>query len=319
MFLPEMAVLSPAYVALFVLHLLAVNLASVTPLVCVWLEGGAARGDTAAQRLARSLSWHGVAALLVGGAAGLALGWLVWDPHYATAVGQLGSRLPNGIAELLFSLVLMGLHAWWWSRPTSPGRKGRWGRGLLALLAGTNLLYHFPVLMVIFARLATGDDPTTSVLDSPAFRQRLVDPVVLARCVHVWLASVAVTGGWLLALSWSWQRQASDDVDAAAVARWGARLALIPTLLQIPSGIWLLTTLSPFVQSRLLGGDLSTTSAFGASVLLALWLMHCLAAIGFGETARPQLARALALLLAVVTLMTFVLRHLEVTSLELAR
>lgn len=305
--------------ALLAVHLLAVNLASVAPLVCVWLEWPAARGESGALRLGRALAWHGVWALLLGVSLGVVVGWILWDANYGTAVRQLGSRLHYGIAELVFSLILMIAHACWWSRVSPTGRRGRWLRGGLALFAGTNLVYHFPVLMVILARLATGDDPTTVVLTSPAFRQRLVDPLVLARCTHFWLASVAVTGVWILALSWSWQRTSADDPDASRVARWGARIALVPTLFQIPSGIWLLSTLSPLVQTRLLGGDLGATTAFGASVLLALWLLHQLAAIGMGETARPQLARAIGLLAFVVVLMTFVLRNLETATQEFTR
>ncbi|MFO0820442.1 MAG: hypothetical protein U1A77_21025 [Pirellulales bacterium] len=311
---------------LLALHLLCVNLASVSPLVGVWLEWMDARGNAAARRLAPLLAWHGVISLVIGVCLGASMGWLLWNDRYREAVLQLGSRLHNGGAELVFSLALMIWHAWWCSRPNSPSRRGRWGRATLAMLAGTNLVYHFPVLMVILARLATGEDPTTDVLNSAAFRQRLIDPTVLARCVHFWLASVAVTGVWLLAISWRWQGRLADDqsegpnrlAEAHHVARWGARLALIPTLLQIPSGIWLLSTVSPLAQSRLLGGDLTATLAFGGSVLMALGFMHRLAAIGMGETSRPQLAQAIGLLVAIVTLMTYVLRFLENSTSGLA-
>jgi hypothetical protein len=319
----------PLSVLIFILlawHLLCVNLASVAPLVGVWLEWLDARGNAAARRLAPLLAWHGVISLLLGVSLGTSIGWLLWSDRYREAVLQLGSRLHNGGAELVFSLALMIWHAWWCSRPSTPSRRGRWGRATLAILAGTNLVYHFPVLMVILARLATGEDPTTDVLNSAAFRQRLVDPLVLARCVHFWLASVAVTGVWLLAISWRWQGRLAvdpsqgslDSDDAHQVARWGARLALIPTLLQIPSGIWLLSTIPPLAQSRLLGGDPVATLAFGGSVLLALGFMHHLAAIGMGETSRPQLARAIGLLVAIVGLMTYVLRFLENTHSGLA-
>lgn len=322
--------MSVLILALLTLHLLSVNLASVAPLIGVWLEWLDARGSSAARRLAPPLAWHGVTSLVIGACLGTTIGWLMWTDRYRDAVLQLGSRLHNGGAELVFSLALMIWHAWWWSRSRSqdhsPSRRGRWGRATLALLAGTNLVYHFPVLMVILARLATGEDATTEVLNSAAFRQRLFDPVVLARCLHFWLASFAVTGIWLLVISWRWQGRSTDptsgasdnDGDAHQIARWGARLALFPTLLQIPSGIWLLSTVPPLAQGRLLGGDLTATLAFGGSVLLALGLMHHLAAIGMGETSRSQLARAIGLLVAVVALMTYVLRFLENTSSGLA-
>lgn len=307
---------------LLVPHLLAVNVASAAPLVCVWLEWSAARGNRLAATTARRLSAHGAVALVVGALIGLLMGWLLWSDSYRTALRLLGSRLHYGGAELLFSLVLMIWHAVWWARRAQASRLGRWGRGLLAVLAGTNVLYHFPVLMVILARIAAGADALETPLDSPAFRARLVSPEVAARCLHIVFASFAVTGAWLIALAWrdlgrtaaGHDGDANSQADAAVLARWGARLAVVPTLLQLPSGLWLVGTLTPVQQSRLFGGDAAVTSAFGASVLLSLWLMHLLAAIGMGDVRRSMLAKTLVVLTAVVALMSFVLRTLELRS-----
>ncbi len=307
-------------------HLMAASVASIGPLFCVWLESPAARGDRVARRLAHSLAWHALAALALTAAVGVFQGWLAWDDDYRSAVDKLGAKVFYGILELLFSAVLMACLAVSWQRqrrrdaeaavPSPAGvapaeisraevapLRGRWLRVALAILAGTNLAYHFPILMVVLARLVTGEDPAASVLTAADFRQRIIEPAVFARCLHFWLASVAVTGGWLLAIAWCWRGD-----DAAPIARWGARLAVVPTLLQLPSGIWLLSELPPLRQSRLLGGDGLATAAFATSVLLALWLLNQLAAIGFGETDRPRLGRAAATLVAVLTLMAYVLR-----------
>jgi hypothetical protein len=56
----------------------------------------------------------------------------------------------------------------------------------LAILAGTNLAYHFPILMVVLARLVTGEDPAAAVLTAADFRQRIIEPAVFARCLHFW-------------------------------------------------------------------------------------------------------------------------------------
>ncbi len=301
---------------LLIPHLIAVNIASVAPLVCIPLELASARGNATAARLAGKLAWHGVWMLLAGTTLGVIIGGMLWNDAYRGSLKLLGSRLHYGGAELLFSLLLMIAHAVWWSRKPAASQGGRWGRALLALLAGTNVIYHFPVLMVILARIASGADPLDAPLDSPAFRARLVSPEVAARCVHIWFASFAVTGAWMMALAWNWQRRSTnssdfDEADAGKVARWGARLAVVPTLLQIPSGLWLLSTLSPLQQSSLFGGDAAATSAFVASVLISLWLLHQLAAIGMGDTSRRPLAQALLTLVSVIALMTFVLRHLE--------
>lgn len=302
-------------------HLMAASVASIGPLLCVWLESPAARGDRVARRLAHSLAWHALAALALTAAVGMFQGWLAWDDDYRSAVDKLGPKVFYGILELLFSAVLMACLAVSWQRQRrrdaeaaipSPAEvapaevaplRRRWLRVALAILAGTNLAYHFPILMVVLARLVTGEDPAASVLTAADFRQRIIEPAVFARCLHFWLASVAVTGGWLLAIAWRW-----GGDDAAPIARWGARLAVVPTLLQLPSGIWLLSELPPLRQSRLLGGDGLATAAFATSVLLALWLLNQLAAIGFGETDRPRLGRAAATLVAVLTLMAYVLR-----------
>jgi hypothetical protein len=302
-------------------HQMAASVASLGPLFCVWLESPAARGDRVARRLAHSLAWHTLAALALTAAVGVFQGWLAWDDDYRSAVDKLGAKVFYGILELLFSAVLMACLAVSWQRQRrrdaeaavpSPAEvapaevaplRGRWLRVALAILAGTNLAYHFPILMVVLARLVTGEDPAASVLTAADFRQRIIEPAVFARCLHFWLASVAVTGGWLLAIAWRW-----GGDDAAPIARWGARLAVVPTLLQLPSGIWLLSELPPLRQSRLLGGDGLATAAFATSVLLALWLLNQLAAIGFGETDRPRLGRAAATLVAVLTLMAYVLR-----------
>ncbi len=296
-------------------HLLAASIASIGPLVGVGLERLAARGDRLARWMGRWLAWHSWVALAVTAAIGVLQGWLAWDARYQAAVAKLGAKVFYGVLEVLFSAVLMLVIAASWERQRrrdaeserqtgdAAALHGRWLRVTLAVLAGSNLVYHFPILMVVLARLVTGEDPAAAVLTAADFRQRIIEPAVFARCLHFWLASVAVAGCWLLAVAW-WR----GGEDGSRIARWGARIAVVPALLQIPSGIWLLSELSPLRQSRLLGGDGLATAAFGAAVLLALWLLNQLAAIGFGETDRPRLARAAATLLAVMVLMAVVLR-----------
>ena len=53
----------------------------------------------------------------------------------------------------------------------------------MALLSSSNLLYHFPLLLVIFARVASGLDPGDDPLSSSDFRARIVEPQVLVRLV----------------------------------------------------------------------------------------------------------------------------------------
>jgi hypothetical protein len=73
-------------------------------------------------------------------------------------------------------------------------------------------------------------------------------------------------------------------------------------------GLWILMQMPALRQNRLMGGDLSATLCFAAAVLLAIWLMHQLAAIALGDATRPTLRRAALLLVVVIFLMTAVLR-----------
>lgn len=298
-------------VGLFAFHLLCVNVASAVPLVAVWLERRAARRDPVAELLTPPLAWHGIGALILGIGAGLAYGLLLWNPAYREASRLLADKIYFGVWELVFSLVLMLGHALWWNLQPRPGKIARWTRGAVALLAGTNLIYHFPVLMVVFARLATGDDSAAVPLTPADFRAKLTDPSVLSRAIHFWLAAIATTGAWLLVLAIRWQSNPYREYAAGRIAVWGGRIALIPSLLQIPTGVWLLSTLSPTAQARLLGGHLPSTLVFGVSVLLAMGLMHQLAAISMGEIAKGRLLRAVSFLAIVVVLMAAVLRQVE--------
>ncbi|MFM9066074.1 MAG: hypothetical protein ACKOUR_01900 [Planctomycetota bacterium] len=298
-------------VLLLAVHLLCANVASVAPLLTIWWERLEARGDALAGQWGRSLLWHSILLLLIAFAIGLLLGWQHWSAEYAVAVQRLQNKIWFAVVEFIFSLLLLLVQVIWWSRSERCSRAARVTRSIFALLASTNLLYHFPVLMVILSQLTASVELSTEAIEAAEFRQRLLEPGVLARCVHIWLASIAVTGGWLIA--WScWQGRPVNDQDPRSRrAIWGARLALIPSLLQIPVGVWLLVTLPAFEQSRVLGADITISVIFGFSVLLAMWLLHLLAAISFGDTRLELQVRTVVVLVLVVMLMTAVLRKLN--------
>jgi len=305
-------------ILLFAGHLLAVNLASAGPLVAAWLDLREGQGDVEAGRVGRRLATWTIVALLVGVATGVAVGVAFWGDDYRIATFRLRSKIYFGVAEIAFSLVLLILQRWCWQRGWGDSRRGRWGRGTLAFLASTNLLYHFPLLLVIFARIASGLDPGDDPLTASDFRQRIVDPMVLARSLHFWLASVAVGGAALMAAAARGLSATSsvnhDDETAAASHRlvvWGARLALLPTLLQIISGIWLLMQLDPAAQGRLLGGDVAASLVFVAGVGGALWLMHRFANAAFGTVSQRSVQVTLIGLALVVLFMTATLRQIE--------
>src|SRR5262249_55398417 len=96
---------------------------------------------------------------------------------------------------------------------------------------------------------------------------------------------------------------AADRLIASA-----ARGALVATLLQIPVGMWVAAALAPAAREQVLGGDALSTISLLFSIVLALGLMHHLAAIAMGDTARKSVLRA-AMLLALVTLLMSATLH----------
>lgn len=309
----------PAIVAVvFGFHLLCVNVASAGPLVAAGFDFAEGRGSQLAGRAGRYLALWAVGLLLPGGLLGLFIGWMFWDAKYYEVFQRLSSKIHFGAAEILFSFVLMGIQvAWWRARPTCSW----WQRGpriFIAVLASTNLLYHFPVLFAMIESLATSPEVASEVMTSAEFRARLADAYLLWRVAHFVLAAIATCGVVLLGLALRLKREQADETAVQRVAMWGGRLALLPTLLQIPTGLMLTASLPPLLQSRVTGGDVVTSLMFIASLALAFWFMQVLAAIAIGDAEKPKLIRAMSLLVVIVMLMSGVLHRLRATAAELA-
>lgn len=86
---------------------------------------------------------------------------------------------------------------------------------------------------------------------------------------------------------------------------------MLATLLQVPTGLWLISTLPPSARSSVLGTDLLTTGLFIAAMVAALGLLHFLSGLAMGETERRQIFSCAAALAIVVLLMTGTLRQLR--------
>jgi hypothetical protein len=232
------------------------------------------------------------------------LGWLKWTADYrALWTGPLSYKLHWGAAELLFSLMLAAGY-WLWVR--GPGGNSRWarlGRGAVALLSGTNLLYHFPLLFIVAARLHSAGAVTGERIGGAEFRRHLLAGETPALAIHVGLASLAVAGVLLLGLALRLARRGQDN-DGSDVAVWGGWWALVPTLLQLPVGLWTLTMLPAGAQANLMGNDALGTVLFLSAMVAALWLTRELVGVVMGETMRPALVRAMAAMLVTVALMT---------------
>src|SRR5205823_3458509 len=250
---------------------------------------------------------------IVGAALGLVVGWLKWDADYRSLwLGPLSYKLHWAVVEAIFSLVLM--LGWWLWLPGRAGGSGRAmaTRGLVAMLAATNLLYHFPLLFSVAARLAENGDGSGGQIGGAEFRRLMIRGDTPALAVHVALASVAMAGMMLLGLALRWRRR-SDEASAAKVARWGGRWALVPSLAQLPVGLWTLIAMPATTQSRLMGESTVGTLLFVAALVAALWLIHELVHVSFGEATRPALIRAMTAMLVTVVLMTAMQQQTRVT------
>lgn len=284
-------------------HLVCVNLASGGPLVGAWLDWRGVRGDGAAARGAVTLARWSLAGLAVGAGLGLVLGTLRWDASYRELwLGPLNYKLHWAAAEAIFSLVL--LLGWWLCLPGQAGgkRSAALARGFFALLSSANLLYHFPFLFSVAAHLHIRGYDAGDRINGAAFRQLMVMHETPALAVHVSLASLALAGVALIAVALRAERAGGPEVRDR-LARCGAWWSLVPSLLQLPVGLWTLTTLPADAQSRIMGDSGLAILVFLAAIGSSLWLLSDLAQVAFGETARSRLWRVMAAMLTTVVLM----------------
>jgi hypothetical protein len=306
-------------------HLLCVNVAAGGPLVGAWLDWRG-RADEAAGRAAKWLAGWSLIGLLAGAILGVAIGWLKWDADYrALWTGPLSYKMHWAGIEAIFSLVLMiGWWLWLPGSPLSPGGRGAGGegakraiapviiRGFIAFLASTNLLYHFPILFSVAARLDDTGQTVGERIDGAAFRQLMVVGETPAMAVHMSLASVAVAATMLLGLSLRWQRT-GDEASAYQVAIWGGRWALAASVLQLPVGLWALIMLAPDAQGRIMSSGALGMVLFLLSLAAALWLIRELVNVALGDGTRPALIRVMALMLTTVVLMAAMQQHTRVS------
>jgi hypothetical protein len=184
-----------------------------------------------------------------------------------------------------------------------------WGRRLLAIAAGTNLLYHFPALFTVLAMMFEQRETlyrmSYRMLDRQMYFRFLLTSNALARVTHVLLASFAVAG---LSLSWIGARQTNESTSntSRSVAAIGGRLALAASLLQFPVGVWVLLALPEGQSHRIM--STGAILIFGTAIVAALGLLHQLAIVALGDATRRRLSLATLLMVLVVILMTATLQ-----------
>jgi hypothetical protein len=297
------AILATVETLLLALHLLCVNLATGGPLLAAWLDWRGNRGNAVAASAARQLATWSLAGLIAGAMLGIAVGWLKWDAAYRDVwLDRLSYKMHFAGLEASFSLLLLLI--WWWFLPRAAGgsRPAAVARCVLAVLAATNLLYHFPLLFSVAARLYDSGQTAGARIDGALFRQLMLQGETPAIAVHVVLASLAVGGTALIAISLLAKREKQEQ--AVQLALSGGRWAAAATVLQLPVGLWTLAMLPASAQSRLMGQHSVGTLLFVAALLAALWLARELANVALGDVSRPVRARCIAAMIVTVVLMT---------------
>src|SRR5262245_44394732 len=206
---------------LLAVHLLCVNVASGGPIVAAWLDWRGVRGDESAAKGAAYLARASLLGLLIGAALGMTIGWMKWNAEYPSLwLGPLSYKLHWAAVEAIFSLALMV--GWWLALPGRSGgsKLAMHARCLVALLAATNLLYHFPILFSVAGRLLAAGDTSGGRIGGAEFRRLMIVEETPALAVHVVLASIAMAGMMLHGLALRWMKR-GDAEGAAKAARWG--------------------------------------------------------------------------------------------------
>jgi hypothetical protein len=328
-------------------HLLAMNLASAGPLVCIWLRihkrSITFRFDQTdlLDRMGQRLAWWSTWALLLG----MALGGILLLPENGPLWDALG-RFPaktywNGAGELVFSFAcLLGFAATWRRLRERPIL-----HGLLGLLSVANLLYHFPPLMIVLGKI-TADAGWTSepIIARKLFLQLMLRGEVLSLSIHYIMASCIVSAVvllWLVvAQSAGEQRHANPPLadiaskgansmrraeagrgrEAAAPERLSAgeasrrlasRAALFATVsvaLQIPIGVWTLAMQPVQLRYALMGNNVTASLCFAGGLMASLALLQMLIATIQGEFHRNRILRIVVTTALVSLLMVLSLR-----------
>lgn len=288
-------------------HLLAGALAGAGPLLVAGLRLAPAFRDS---ETLRRVAWLSFVALLASLAFGVLSLWLLWtspDAGYREAVDRFPAGAYTMLAiEWVFTAVLLAAYLWLWR----PLRGRPLLHGALAMVAGTNLLYHFPTVMVVLAALA--EDPALASgaeIARPVFRRLITTPALLAKATHYWALALLTSG---VAVAWASSSRrptaaggASTGKGPAPLAARGAAVALAGLALLVLSGVVTLLQIGTGQQRALLGNDAPATTAFAVAVGSALGLARLLLSAVLGDASGRRIQLAGALVVVATACMTW--------------
>ncbi len=272
------------------LHLAFVGLGGVGPLVIAGLRlvGGFQADDDVDRWLYRVGKWS-TAAVAAGAGMGLAAGVIRAgvSESYVDMLQRFGARAYSMlVVEWVFTIVCYGAWLWLWSRC----RQAPWRHALLALVGASNLLYHFPPMMVAQNLLTSQPE---LIAESQIARSVLLPllwtPYVIAKTLHVWGAGAVVASVCLLFVVGS---SIKSEV-AQSYVRWVATIGLAGTSAQLLTGIAVLLLLTGDQAQQLTGVSMAATTTFLLGVILTIHLMLHLARLAI-RPATPLRATGLA-------------------------
>lgn len=288
-------------------HFVSVHVASAGPLISAGLAWRYGRtGDHDAAVTSRWLAKASLLTLSLGALTGLVAGWLISahsGRNYQIAVRRLATKFWWGGWELAFYVGCLCLFLAWWKWGSLRKSWQRIGHTMLPVLAGTNLLYHFPPLMIVLRQVAAADDIPADAIGYVAFRHLIYQSEILAKTFHFWGASFAVSGILMMCYGMRAPDPCTEKHGRRVVTR-GARIALVATIIQLPLGVWLLAQMPPASQQSILGDDLVGTVMLLGALFAALTVLYPLVSIALGDPTSTAVTKSVVLMLLIVLLMT---------------
>lgn len=285
-------------------HLAAAGLAAVAPLLVASLRlVRGVRGnrplDEELRQVALWLCWAMVAVAVIG----LAAGFVRWgsDSGYRDMLGRFPPHAYYMVAgEWVFSLLVYGGWLALWRR----WRKKPWLHAGLALLGATNLLYHFPPLMIGQNLLAAAPALVASTsIERPAMLEVMSQPVVLAKTLHVvGMGAVVAAVAVLVAV-----RPAGGSAWTLVV-RCAAGTALVALVAQWITGVAMLALLPASASRPMTGSSPAATMALVLGVLLTVHLMSKMARLSLSPRVAYSPTGLGAMLGCVILLMSLAAR-----------
>lgn len=280
------------------LHLAFVGLAAVGPLVIAGLRMVARfRADNDVDGWLYRVGKWSTAAVLIGAGVGLTAGTIragVSDA-YVDMLQRFGMRAYSMlVAEWVFTIVCYGTWLWLWDRCRQAPRR----HALLAIVGATNLLYHFPPMMIAQNMLTIHPELIAeSQITRSALLPLLWTPYVAAKTLHVWGAGTVVASVCLLLVTGSSIR---SDM-AHRFVRWSSTVGLIGIAAQWLSGIAVLLLLAGDQAQRVTGASIAATGVFLIGVLLTIHVMLHMARLALRPTP-PLRATGLAVMVFCIML-----------------